>query len=153
MRGEQIKKLLSDRTLAKSPPLARGTDAIRHAAITLFGITPACAGNSPLYRADCSCTEDHPRLRGEQTSHTRQSPAVRGSPPLARGTVICGFLLLKFCGITPACAGNSDVPIAKIPSGKDHPRLRGEQPKESYLLLPRVGSPPLARGTEQRILS
>ena len=39
------------------------------------------------------------------------------------------------------------MPIAKIPSGKDHPRLRGEQCFVLHLTARTQGSPPLARGT------
>ena len=87
-------------------------------------------------------------MRGEQYTFENDNELKKGSPPLARGTVICGFLPFKFCGITPACAGNRPVPSRPREDGRDHPRLRGEQRSLSISELSILGSPPLARGTE-----
>ena len=70
---------------------------------------------------------DHPRLRGEQPAAEKLFRWLRGSPPLARGTVVRVHFLRIIAGITPACAGNSPfLRGAKRPAW-DHPRLRGEQ--------------------------
>ena len=52
-----------------------------------------------------------------------------------------------FCGITPACAGNSHRPCRNRSHRRDHPRLRGEQKIKQGAEARREGSPPLARGT------
>ena len=70
-------------------------------------ITPACAGNSRHIRRYPRRRWDHPRLRGEQLFFLRATQTVRGSPPLARGTVLKQFYHYGDGGITPACAGNS----------------------------------------------
>ena len=114
----------------------------------LHGITPACAGNSSLVLHNSKTSLDHPRLRGEQYAGVENAGKWMGSPPLARGTVGAEGKIQCRTGITPACAGNSDVPIAKIPSGKDHPRLRGEQISINNVNDRCEGSPPLARGTD-----
>ena len=110
-----------------SPPLARGTDFGRRYVGDKSGITPACAGNSDIYRFAPGDTEDHPRLRGEQ----RQAPAAallaRGSPPLARGTVDFADEEELEYRITPACAGNRAFSYTARIGATDHPRLRGEQ--------------------------
>ena len=74
-----------------------------------------------------------------------------GSPPLARGTVLCRGLLAVLQGITPACAGNSITGAGRPQARRDHPRLRGEQfvsPRSVYIAW---GSPPLARGTVETL--
>ena len=86
-------------------------------------------------------------MRGEQLSAAPRPPRVRGSPPLARGTVCgrgeCG----QMDGITPACAGNSGNTAKTIRAARDHPRLRGEQLILHQAHYRESGSPPLARGT------
>ena len=90
---------------------------------------------------------DHPRLRGEQPAAEKLFRWLRGSPPLARGTVVRVHFLRIIAGITPACAGNSPfLRGAKRPAW-DHPRLRGEQRADTRTVYCSPGSPPLARGT------
>ena len=87
-------------------------------------------------------------MRGEQGAFAPCFIVALGSPPLARGTVL--FARAISCGdrITPACAGNS-IPMKRsyVKVG-DHPRLRGEQTAVHLFSFLRLGSPPLARGTE-----
>ena len=73
--------------------------------------------------------------------------ANKGSPPLARGTVIHPHPLKAHHRITPACAGNSMQNSAVLRCLRDHPRLRGEQVHMFDLHRHTQGSPPLARGT------
>ena len=84
----------------------RGIGKSTAVASAAVGITPACAGNSPL---------DNLAPRKEL-----------GSPPRVRGI---GFNIsnipLNF-RITPACAGNSDSEWYKSGLGRDHPRVCGE---------------------------
>ena len=56
-------------------------------------------------------------------------------------------------GITPACAGNRYNYKVTTQMHRDHPRLRGEQLLRLMDGKHLVGSPPLARGTEQICLS
>ena len=49
-------------------------------------------------------------------------------------------------GITPACAGSTDLKIAAISSPQDHPRMRGEHRKHGFKFFNCWGSPPHARG-------
>ena len=72
-----------------------------------------------------------------------------GSPPLARGTDYILFRYSCQAGITPACAGNRKPPLGGIFYKGDHPRLRGEQPDFFAKIEIFLGSPPLARGTEE----
>ena len=86
-------------------------------------------------------------MRGEQTVGTVVYFTAKGSPPLARGTVLKQLYDYGDGGITPACAGNRARARNKKLPQRDHPRLRGEQIFLSVLPVRRMGSPPLARGT------
>ena len=74
-----------------------------------------------------------------------------GSPPLARGTDLGNIFAVARKGITPACAGNSQLFVREQLTGVDHPRLRGEQWGISWAGVREMGSPPLARGTGQSL--
>ena len=90
-----------------SPPLARGIP-IDDIVCRLGGrITPACAGNTYPPRLYMQIVRDHPRLRGEYCSLVQLVPYFVGSPPLARGILFTRAVGTVFCGITPACAGNT----------------------------------------------
>ena len=127
MRGEQILSGAASPMLPGSPPHARG--AVKEILITMLsqGITPACAGSSLDYNASAMWYKDHPRMRGEQTGNLPRSDPGTGSPPHARGAVSFRAAHHMNTRITPACAGSSPGPVAVMISGRDHPRMRGEQ--------------------------
>ena len=148
MRGEQQAARRATLSPQGSPPLARGTDYHNCKSICFYRITPACAGNSGTPGSYQAGKPDHPRLRGEQHSHTFTLYSCGGSPPLARGTAKLSLELLHCTRITPACAGNRDAVYPLWTAAGDHPRLRGEQ-GDTWAEWPLgVGSPPLARGTD-----
>ena len=68
MRGEDRSKTTAYVCLAGSPPHARGrqTQGIHKPPRT--GITPACAGKTPVSRPRWRRRRDHPRMRGEDTA-------------------------------------------------------------------------------------
>ena len=134
-----------------SPPLARGTATKRIKYFVTSGITPACAGNRFFAKIEIFLFRDHPRLRGEQPPPTRTPIMASGSPPLARGTE--GITRLDYSGlrITPACAGNSQRFNIGRRVARDHPRLRGEQASSWRRAYRTLGSPPLARGTGEKL--
>ena len=131
LRGEQLQNRLPLTWRLGSPPPARGT--VVGLALLRVGrrITPACAGNSSTCLSEAKALEDHPRLRGEQQAGPVGALDLHGSPPPARGTVNgrCGRCAAG--GITPACAGNRADPPRGGRACTDHPRLRGEQVKNS----------------------
>ena len=111
--GEQVRL---EQTFYKdlgSPPRVRGTDERITFIGNTFGITPACAGNSPWQERGAGNDRDHPRVCGEQKFYDLVSPQDTGSPPRVRGTVHQGWVGAPRRRITPACAGNS-YPLAKI---------------------------------------
>ena len=91
LRGEQCLNNSMTMAMVGSPPLARGTERGRAIKSCRKGITPACAGNRFFYLCSLCGGWDHPRLRGEQLSLRDKTIWSRGSPPLARGTVVLQF--------------------------------------------------------------
>ena len=146
MRGEYLSfDLFSKRELG-SPPLARGIPPRLQKLRINKGITPACAGNTGCLLSPQSYRRDHPRLRGEYANTNVSMMGETGSPPLARGIPKTGDAVDLKQGITPACAGNTFIPLKLCGRTEDHPRLRGEYRVELSIRLELTGSPPLARG-------
>ena len=72
-----------------------------------LGITPARAGRRRRYRPSRQRSWDHPRTRGEESSHPYTPGSQTGSPPHARGGGVAADALNEDEGITPARAGRS----------------------------------------------
>ena len=109
-----------------SPPRVRG---VRRHAVGLtaqHGITPACAGSTDSCVRRMSFMWDHPRVCGEYPGMSLNDVAEMGSPPRVRGVPGGVDDNRRQCGITPACAGSTDVRLARPPSPGDHPRVCGE---------------------------
>ena len=126
LRGEYMVDYIASCSSEESPPLARGILKKQSQIQNVYGITPACAGNTALMPARLRNLQDHPRLRGEYLVTAAIPYAVVGSPPLARGIrdfPVCSFPIR---GITPACAGNTISQLLYLAELQDHPRLRGE---------------------------
>ena len=133
MRGEYASVDNGRLAISGSPPLARG----------ILRMPPQ------------GCQENRitPRLRGEYWKFWKFRQDWKGSPPLARGIQLDPINLCKHIRITPACAGNTREATGATATIRDHPRLRGEyivffsQPEAEH------GSPPLARGIQNKISS
>ena len=89
---------------------------------------------------------DHPRMRGENLHTALSTPWKPGSPPHARGKFKGSQIANAGGGITPACAGKITRPSRPAGAGRDHPRMRGENPKSVADYRKFGGSPPHARG-------
>ena len=89
----------------------------------------------------------HPRSRGEHTRAAAGSSPVRGSSPLARGTLSARCPVQTAIGLIPARAGNTNRLHRKRNRSRAHPRSRGEHCNGVHLNLAKQGSSPLARGT------
>ena len=130
-----------------SPPRVRGTAATAGLPAVWQRITPACAGNSLLVPFHTASSQDHPRVCGEQITFRALVAYMGGSPPRVRGTAAHRPLPQAQGGITPACAGNRGYYGAASATGKDHPRVCGEQTSFNPFAYDLVGSPPRVRGT------
>ncbi len=146
MRGEQRFFPRQATMTPGSPPHARRAARRGLHRAARQGITPACAGSSWASTSTTPKARDHPRMRGEQVTITRDRGDWEGSPPHARGA---GHRLragVRRAGITPACAGSSPSPSPRRGSPRDHPRMRGEQVSAGLDKVLPGGSPPHARG-------
>ena len=65
-----------------------------------------------------------------------------------RGKVVQLLLGLTDKGITPACAGKSNMKITLSFNQRDHPRVCGEKQTRLFQILQSQGSPPRVRGKD-----
>ena len=150
--GEYSPKYNHTNTCRGSPPRVRGIPLTFHSSVLGYGITPACAGNTPTLRGRQRLKRDHPRVCGEYRSEFRRRKWVTGSPPRVRGILMPFRSSADGSGITPACAGNTYGGLYPSMIWRDHPRVCGE-----YLQTPDkqqlyVGSPPRVRGILRKII-
>ena len=124
----------------------RGKEALLADDARIVRITPAYAGKRNALLCLSCRTKDHPRVCGEKALSPPYQRRTQGSPPRMRGKgfVHDGFLQLP--GITPAYAGKSACFQLCEQLARDHPRVCGEKPDFSGLLLSLQGSPPRMRG-------
>ena len=72
-------------------------------------ITPAHAGKTQAFLADCSETQDHPRACGENGATKNQMGWLGGSPPRMRGKLHIFAARRNRHRITPAHAGKTNL--------------------------------------------
>ena len=89
-------------------------------------------------------------MRGEDPPSSYFKYGRGGSPPHARGRRNQRYAQGQYRRITPACAGKTFPSSRPRPSARDHPRMRGEDPRVSGVARCLVGSPPHARGRRTR---
>ena len=152
MCGEKTFKCFAVCGVPGSPPRVRGKAQVPISLISFARITPACAGKSQTSRHRRIPKGDHPRVCGEKVRALYTSPPPAGSPPRVRGKVENRIYLTDPLGITPACAGKSNLAIRYRNAVGDHPRVCGEKVRALYTSPPPAGSPPRVRGkVENRI--
>ena len=147
-RGEHPPRSAACWIARGSSPLARGTLLPGFRALTPVGLIPARAGNTGVPIVAFLAREAHPRSRGEHGWHVSPSLEETGSSPLARGTPCKLTHRVHTGGLIPARAGNTDAPVAVQRGQAAHPRSRGEHGFKRRVALMRLGSSPLARGTQ-----
>ena len=136
-----------DTVVAGSPPRARGHRDHCDADAALPGLTPACAGTSVVFRKSSARRRAHPRVRGDIRDIERHDCAgTDSSPPRARGHLPEPVTQVSVSGLTPACAGTSQLPRAFTAAAQAHPRVRGDNDGPGGGVRAGRGSPPRARG-------
>ena len=112
----------------------------------LRGLIPACAGSTRPLGASSVTGWAHPRMRGEHLRPAASRPRLLGSSPHARGAQRCRPLCAGRVGLIPACAGSTCPRWPRKPTGRAHPRMRGEHRKIAETGKKVRGSSPHARG-------
>ena len=151
MRGEHSKSPLTYGACVGSSPHARGTLRGLHDRQLVGRIIPACAGNTPFFRAVLAHGCEYPRRRREHRRPGAKVNPSMGSSPHARGTLVKNDRHASHGGIIPACAGNTGRTRRWSPCRRDHPRMRGEHIDELSELTDEQGSSPHARGTPRYV--
>ena len=126
-RGEHIVPIVHHFFFRGSSPLARGTLLPDNLSVGGYRFIPTRAGNTLRSARPEVSTAVHPHSRGEHVFICITVIVIRGSSPLARGTLRC------------------------IPGQRSwrsvHPHSRGEHAIRQYAGQDTTGSSPLARGT------
>ena len=115
------------------------------------GFNPrAREGKTCLCHAMDSVPRKHPRLHGEDNCCIFLLNAVIETPPLARGRPhLHPYIMIPFRN-TPACTGKTSVITYVQNQSMKHPRLHGEDPRNSCGGRTGLETPPLARGRQAR---
>ena len=109
-----------------SPPHVREILDISTDGNMVTGITPACAGNTDMYLLCSYLNQDHPRMCGKYVFSCCASHFSIGSPPHVREILDISTDGNMVTGITPACAGNTDMYLLCSYLNQDHPRMCGK---------------------------
>ena len=125
--GEKVCMMSSMQQSWGSPPRVRGKEPVILGVFVIQGITPAYAGKSSRHQKRTAWEEDHPRVCGEKSMPSRTSSKTTGSPPRVRGKDYGLQHIAPDAGITPACAGKSQLVKAFQRRSWDHPRVCGEK--------------------------
>ena len=152
-RGEHMASIGKLSIRVGSSPLARGTRSPSRSLKSPNRLIPARAGNTFLICWRRSRLGAHPRSRGEHRNGTIASQQLRGSSPLARGTLIGLAVSRGSCGLIPARAGNTSICVRARQGTGAHPRSRGEHRVIVSASSLEEGSSPLARGTQKKYLA
>ena len=90
-----------------SPPRVREKHRQTANLLVLFGITPACAGKTYLYRLLSLGCQDHTRVCGKNNIGMTDKDLDTGSPPRVREKQPSLKSTTVLFRITPACAGKT----------------------------------------------
>ena len=94
--------------------------------------------------------QDHPRIRGEHCTPSRDQPLSDGSSPHTRGARASAWPGDPRTWIIPAYAGSTTPTDWRSNARADHPRIRGEHIGAAAHQIKITGSSPHTRGAQQR---
>ena len=145
-RGENLVHSSKTAVPQGSSPLTRGKLGAQLKNGGTSRLIPAHAGKTAQQNVTLIHIGAHPRSRGENRRRKSRRPCQRGSSPLTRGKLGCGFELGEIRGLIPAHAGKTVSAFMFIAGCPAHPRSRGENASFSASMVMRTGSSPLTRG-------
>ena len=145
MCGKNGYRQLTVKGRSGSPPRVREKPQDIRTAINTLGITPACAGKTPLIKVLRTKSWDHPRVCGKNLKRSGMRKFQTGSPPRVREKLECIVLTPLKVRITPACAGKTLTRKAFFRELWDHPRVCGKNFDLVTLSNSNTGSPPRVR--------
>ena len=126
IRGEHMDSTESPSNPVGSSPHTRGAPMSEPLPVERRRIIPAYAGSTEPDPIKPPIGEDHPRIRGEHAQRIAVDGAPPGSSPHTRGAPASNLQQSMGAGIIPAYAGSTDSLTLGPPTGRDHPRIRGE---------------------------
>ena len=107
IRGDNFIYSISHYPSQGSPPHTRGKPVKGVRVLRACRITPAYAGKTPNQKSQYPFSEDHPRIRGENSPLPVTQFKRVGSPPHTRGKLFIAIFVAVVLGITPAYAGKT----------------------------------------------
>ena len=133
-----------------SSPLTRGKRGAANDNARQPGLIPAHAGKTRPPGARRRRRTAHPRSRGENPLDGMVTRLSRGSSPLTRGKRGAARVADAAHGLIPAHAGKTARPRSDPYRAQAHPRSRGENQANGFIMTPHEGSSPLTRGKRRR---
>ena len=126
IRGEHLPGISATQPTTGSSPHTRGARDGGDADLEDQRIIPAYAGSTLFSRDAIHHTRDHPRIRGEHLTKSKNGLANCGSSPHTRGAPGFGAVVDPEGGIIPAYAGSTTTSGGKPKSGSgSSPHTRG----------------------------
>src|SRR5690606_30492838 len=132
--------------LAETSLLSISGHADNQEALPVLSPSPRARGVRTSWTRTGRGTGDHPRVRGEQRTALSTGISSSGPSPRARGAAHPPGQRTRGPGTIPACAGSSRGAARTPRTGRDHPRVRGEQNARYYAENTEKGPSPRARG-------
>ena len=149
VRGENFCRSMSYSCYLGTSPRARGKRATGGNDGGRGRNIPACAGKTFIDLTSRFNRQEHPRVRGENWRLKDELQRLQGTSPRARGKLPSTASSRSRKRNIPACAGKTVPPWLTTRSPWEHPRVRGENPKDNFLPSERPGTSPRARGKLQ----
>ena len=126
MCGDHARHSVMEEYSMGSPPHVRGPRSGIGSCYIMRGITPACAGTTVKCCNFRYSRWDHPRMCGDHVVVSAHATSCEGSPPHVRGPRLNAVISATQGGITPACAGTTEVLLRVLGYDRDHPRMCGD---------------------------
>ena len=150
IRGEHARAGRHREASGGSSPHTRGARTFDRQKTERHRIIPAYAGSTCRSRRRRQARWDHPRIRGEHWTPSRDQPLSDGSSPHTRGAPVEVDGADQVGWIIPAYAGSTATCFLRSPNSADHPRIRGEHAACAVPEIEVPGSSPHTRGAHQR---